>query len=284
MNHRRMGFKQRASQIILHIPAEHLRRIKEIEGIGSISRETKHFSQTTTMHGPKRICQGKRFSTHFWTLMMLLSGILLVYQVAALLSMYGSSPTVSQVSFLISENGMDFPMITLCNFNPIKKSYIKKLNATKDFTDQLLDYLMESLMDTEALYGNVDRAELHVGDRALQLYQKQYPNFTIDGFFYEAGFSCTEAMKLCSFGGRQFDCCKYMEPILTNLGKCHSLNMRKAREWMQKQTVAGVNAGLQIILDAHMEEQFDGNEGKNLTHSCSLNSLSEQMLFKFLKE
>ncbi|KAK6727285.1 hypothetical protein RB195_005158 [Necator americanus] len=71
-------------------------------------------------------------------------------------------------------------------------------------------------------------------------------------------FNCSETMKLCTFGGRQFDCCKYIEPKITNLGKCHSLDMRGAREWMQKQTVAGVNSGLQIILDAHMEEQFDG--------------------------
>lgn len=255
---RRIGFKQRASQIILQVPAEQIRRIKETEGIGSISRETQHFSQTTTMHGPKRIYQGKRFSTHFWVLMVLMSGVLLIYQVTTLLSMYMSSPIVSQVSFLINENGMNFPMVTLCNFNPIKKSFIRKLNATGDFSDQLLDYLMQSLMDTQTLYGNADRAELHVGDRALQVYQEHHPNFTIDGFFNEAGFNCTETMKLCSFGGRQFDCCKFMEPRLTNLGKCHTLDMRAAREWMQKQTVAGVNAGLQIILDAHMEEQFDG--------------------------
>ncbi|WKX92789.1 hypothetical protein Q1695_010657 [Nippostrongylus brasiliensis] len=255
---RRIGFKQRASQIILQVPAEQIRRIKETEGIGSISRESQHFSQTTTMHGPKRIYQGKRFSTHFWILMVLTSGILLIYQVATLLSMYFSNPTVSQVSFLISENGLDFPMVTLCNFNPIKKSYIRTLNETGDFSDQLLDYLIQSLMDTQALYGNADRAELHIGDRALQIYRESHPNFTIDGFFYAAGFNCSETMKLCSFGGRQFDCCKFMEPRLTNLGKCHTLDMRAAREWMQKQTVAGVNAGLQIILDAHMEEQLDG--------------------------
>ncbi|ETN76405.1 hypothetical protein NECAME_11711 [Necator americanus] len=56
-------------------------------------------------------------------------------------------------------------------------------------------------------------------------------------------FNCSETMKLCTFGGRQFDCCKYIEPKITNLGKCHSLDMRGAREWMQKQTVAGVNSG-----------------------------------------
>ncbi|KAK6052599.1 hypothetical protein COOONC_09895, partial [Cooperia oncophora] len=87
------------------------------------------------------------------------------------------------------------------------------------------------------------------GDRALQVYQKQHPNFTIVGFFEEAGFNCTETMKLCSFGGRQFDCCKFIKPLLTNLGNCLSLDMRNAREWMRKQTVAGVNAGLQIVLD-----------------------------------
>ncbi|VDM82282.1 unnamed protein product [Strongylus vulgaris] len=139
------------------------------------------------MHGPKRIFQGKEFSTYFWILMMLASGILLIYQVATLLTMYFSNPIVSQVSFLISENGMDFPMITMCNFNPVKKSYIKELNKTGEFSDHLLDYLMESLMDTEAFYGNADRAELHVGDRALQVYQKQYPNFTFEGFFDDAG-------------------------------------------------------------------------------------------------
>ncbi|ETN76406.1 hypothetical protein RB195_005156 [Necator americanus] len=188
MQQRRIGFKQRASQIILQVPVDQIRRIKETEGIGSISRETQHFSQTTTMHGPKRIYQGKRFSTYFWMLMMMGSGILLIYQVATLITMYVSNPIVSQVSFLISENGMDFPMVTMCNFNPIKKSYIRKLNATGDFSDELLDYLMESLMDTKALYSNADRAELHVGDRALQIYQEQHPNFTINGFFSEAGY------------------------------------------------------------------------------------------------
>ncbi|KAK6019663.1 Amiloride-sensitive sodium channel, partial [Ostertagia ostertagi] len=168
LQQRRINFKQRASQIILHVPAEHIRRIKETEGIGSISRETQHFCQTTTMHGPKRIFQGKKFSTHFWILMMLVSAILLIYQVASLLSMFLSNPTVSQVSFLISEEGMDFPVVTLCNFNPIKKSYIQYLNATGDFSDELLDYLMQSLIDTQTLYSNGDRAELHVGDRAYR--------------------------------------------------------------------------------------------------------------------
>ncbi|EYB95288.1 hypothetical protein Y032_0162g3444 [Ancylostoma ceylanicum] len=211
------------------------------------------------MHGPKRIYQGKRFSTYFWILMMLCFGILLIYQVATLIQKYVSNPTVTKISSLTSENGMDFPMVTMCNFKPVKKSYIQRLNTSGDFSDQLLNYLMESLMDTKALYGNVDRAHLDVGDRALRAYQESHPNFTILGFFDEAGFNCSETMVVCMFGLRQFDCCRFIQSKMTNMGKCHSLDLRRGRDWMQKQIVAGVNGGLQIILDPHMEEQLDSS-------------------------
>ncbi|KJH50008.1 hypothetical protein DICVIV_03881 [Dictyocaulus viviparus] len=86
----------------------------------------------------------------------------------------------------MKEDGIDFPMITLCNFNPIKKSYIKR-------------------------------------DKALQVYRLTYPNFTVHDFFMKAGFDCEEMMMMCSFGGRQFNCCQYTNAILTNLGKCYTL-------------------------------------------------------------
>ncbi|CAJ0592574.1 unnamed protein product [Cylicocyclus nassatus] len=251
--------KKRASQIILEVPAAHLRKINETESISSIKRESKHFSDNTTLHGPKRIYYGKKCSFVFWIVMMCTSMILLVTQVVTLGSMYASHPTVSQVSFLIKDDGIEFPMITLCNFNPIKKSYIKHLNKTGDFTDDLLDYLMEFLIDPNTLYGTADRETLHVGQKAFEVYQSAHPNFTVRDFFMNAGFSCEETMKLCSFGGRQFVCCQHMNAILTNLGKCYTLDMQgSGKDWMQKQLEAGVTAGLQIVLDAHLEEQFDG--------------------------
>ncbi|KHJ96065.1 hypothetical protein OESDEN_03975 [Oesophagostomum dentatum] len=167
------------------------------------------------------------------------------------------------VSFIIQENGIEFPMITLCNFNPIKKSYIKQLNKTGDLSDELLDYLMESLIDANTLYGTADRQNLHVGQKALEVYQNAHPNFTVQEFFMNAGFKCEDTMMLCSFGGRQFNCCQFSTAILTNLGKCYTLDMQASgKDWMQKQMEAGVTAGLQLILDAHLEEQFDGTGGR----------------------
>ena len=99
---------------------------------------------------------------------------------------------------------------------------------------------MQANEDAEVLFWNADRSELHVGevapsssqtlsisgDSELNLYQKTHPNFTIEGFYMDAGFDCPEIMKLCSFGGRSFNCCAYMEPVLTNLGKCWTLNIQ----------------------------------------------------------
>lgn len=70
---------------------------------------------------------------------------------------------------------------------------------------------------------------------------------------------------------------RYSTPVLTSLGRCHVINLRDSPyEWMRKQTEEGVDSGflffelvemdhenyiifrLQIILDTHLEEQFDG--------------------------
>ncbi|VDK49464.1 unnamed protein product [Cylicostephanus goldi] len=243
--------KKRASQIILEVPAAHLRKINETESISSIKRESKHFSDNTTLHGPKRIYYGKKCSFVFWIVMMFTSMILLVTQVVTLGSMYASHPTVSQnslcdmllfllwnqfilfthyaireeydhntdlclpyyissnlragtVSFLIKDDGIEFPMITLCNFNPIKKTYIKKLNKTGDFSDDLLDYLMEFLIDPNTLYGTADRETLHVGRQIM----------------FEAGLASI---------------LEYAAVILDMQGS--------GKDWMQKQLEAGVTAG-----------------------------------------
>ncbi|VDL75570.1 unnamed protein product [Nippostrongylus brasiliensis] len=154
------------------VPAAQLRRINETEGVGSVKRESKHFSDNTSLHGPKRIYYGKRCSFAFWIAMVTASFTLLVLQT---------------VSFVIKDEGMDFPLVTLCNFNPVRKTYVQQVNQTGDFTDDLLNYLMEYLTDANQLYGAADRETLHVGQKALDAYVAAHPNFTAYNFFMDAG-------------------------------------------------------------------------------------------------
>ncbi|VDO49468.1 unnamed protein product [Haemonchus placei] len=74
-----------------------MRKIKETEGIGSVKRESKHFCDTTTLHGPKRVFYGKKFSCFFWLVIMFGLLVFLLLQIGTLSSMYFSHPTLSQV-------------------------------------------------------------------------------------------------------------------------------------------------------------------------------------------
>ncbi|KAF1770423.1 hypothetical protein GCK72_002241 [Caenorhabditis remanei] len=254
-----LRYNESRSHMIIEVPVSQLRKMKKAEGTVSVNRETQHFCETTTMHGPKRIFKGKRWATLFWFIMVSCSLGLLITQVVILASEYLSKPTVSDVSFLINEDGMEFPLVTVCNLNPIRKSYINEMNKTGDVYPEMINYLMQWFTEIPTLLGTADRQTLHQGNEELGLYQKNHPDFTADKFFMEAGFECTEVIKLCTFQGELFDCCALATPILTPLGKCFTIDLSKSpKSFMHKQTEPGIQAGLAITLDAHLEEQFDG--------------------------
>ncbi|PAV81623.1 hypothetical protein WR25_17479 [Diploscapter pachys] len=96
-----------------------------------------------------------------------------------------------------------------------------------------------------------------LGDQQYDIYRESHPEFNITKFLDNAGFECEEMFRVCSFAGRRFNCCNYTSPFMTTFGKCYALDLgRSKRSWMQKQTAAGADAGLQIILDAQSDEQL----------------------------
>jgi len=80
----------------------------------------------TSINGLLRIYRSRGFIRFFWVLVTILSLALLIWQIAKLLVVYTSKPTVSQVSFLLPENGLQFPAITICSHNPVRKEYVKR--------------------------------------------------------------------------------------------------------------------------------------------------------------
>ncbi|CAO4381100.1 unnamed protein product [Caenorhabditis nigoni] len=233
----------------------------KINTVDSADRETKHFSSTTTMHGPKRIYYGKRFARAFWILIVGSALALLCFQTYLLLEMYFSKPTLSQVSFIVNEGGMDFPAVTVCSFNPIKKSYVRELNASGDLTGATLEYLLQTNMDAMFLYSNLDRHNLKKTHDQAETYFQNHTDFRTIKFLRTAGYDCGEMFLTCYFGGRRFDCCKYMKPKITSLGKCYELDVQNlAPEWMKKQISPGSGAGLQMIVDAQLEDELRGED------------------------
>ncbi|GMS95006.1 hypothetical protein PENTCL1PPCAC_17181 [Pristionchus entomophagus] len=221
-------------------------------------RETRIFIEITAMHGVKRVWISRAWSKLFWGITVLFLFGFLTWQLTLLVMGYLAKPVVSDISFVMADDGLAFPKITICSYNPMKKSYVKKINKTGDFSMRLARYMLISNNDVLNIFGGNDEDSLIADDKELQEYKKNHPGFSINSFYHSAGFECEEVLKLCSFAGREFNCCDYSTPILSELGLCQVLNLQASPfAWMRKQTEATETAGLQIILDAHMEEVLD---------------------------
>ncbi|KAF8375767.1 hypothetical protein PRIPAC_82196 [Pristionchus pacificus] len=228
----------------------------DLDTVQSWSRETRQFVSITAMHGVKRIWESRGRSKVFWGVSVIVLASLMFWQVGLLLSTYLGKPTVSQVSLVMSEQGMDFPKITLCNYNPIKQSYLQSINSTGDFSPRLVQYLLLANSDAyDTITSN--KTELVEDEAELQAYQEAHPDFTVDQFYEKGGFACPELLKHCSFAGRVFDCCSVSRPVLTAHGLCHYINLRGAGiEGMSAQKESSETAGLQLILDARRDEKI----------------------------
>uniref|UniRef100_A0A914H0Q6 Amiloride-sensitive sodium channel n=1 Tax=Globodera rostochiensis TaxID=31243 RepID=A0A914H0Q6_GLORO len=222
--------KSRASELIIRIPSRHLKRIMRTQGIKSLQRETQHFV----------VYRSRGAFRFFWITVTTVSLVLLLWQITKLVQLYFSRPTASQISFLLNDNGLPFPAVTICSHQPISQQFVENSIKAMNISQRLLEYIMLSFVDVQHLLSVSDQDELAFADEEWKEFTHLLaPKFT-----------------LCSFGGREFDCCEYAKGILTDIGKCYQLDLSSTDQpWLRGQVQAGINNGLQIIVDARTEQQ-----------------------------
>jgi hypothetical protein len=81
------------------------------------------------MHGPLRVYQGKGFGKFFWLAVMCAAMCVLIVQIFELIDLYTNESPSTSVTFVIPDGGMTFPSMTICNYNPIRQSYIDGLSV-----------------------------------------------------------------------------------------------------------------------------------------------------------
>ncbi|KAF1752343.1 hypothetical protein GCK72_018897 [Caenorhabditis remanei] len=253
------GKRRLSSFVSVKFPVDTVKKLRKTEGVGSVFQETQHFSTITTVNGPRRIFYGKRTARVFWILIVSSIFAFLMYQIVIVLLYLISKPTLSQISFIANEGGMDFPAVTICSLNPVKTSFIKKLNSSGDLSDEVLNYLLATKTNSMYMFNNADINTLkYAHDRSMS-YLRNHPDLQIVDFLNSAQFDCDELFETCYFGGREFDCCKFMTQSVTSLGKCWEINLQNGTElWMKKQVAPMISAktGLQIVANARHAEQF----------------------------
>ncbi|VDK70442.1 unnamed protein product [Onchocerca ochengi] len=253
----------------IELPVEQLRRIANANGVDSIEQETKHFSYSTTLHGPLRFYKGKGYGKIFWCSVMCCAAIFLSLQINILIAYFMSHPTATSVTFVPAEV-LTLPAVTVCNYNPITKNYIKYLNESSSgagyFTNDLLRYMTMAYSEVEDLYLHANNDTIERGRKAYENFQRiftEYP-FNIENFFARAGFTCNEMLKVCSVGGTKLDCCAMSQKVLTDLGSCFVFSIGDMK---LNQTQPGIFNGLQLILDAGINDAITVNyaeEGNTL--------------------
>uniref|UniRef100_A0A0K0F9A3 Acid-sensing ion channel 1 n=1 Tax=Strongyloides venezuelensis TaxID=75913 RepID=A0A0K0F9A3_STRVS len=235
-----------------------VRSITKSQSLKGSKYETRRFFASTSVMGPGHIIRSKGKLKMFWISIFILCTSFFIVQSCLLMAIYLSKPTVSKISIVSKEEGLIFPSITFCNFNPIRYSYVDRLNKTGLFSTKLLDYISMSLIEIPDLMNLADYKDLMDGQRELEKYAN-YINetFSINDFIFDAGFECGEMLRICSLGGQEFNCCSAAKPVLTKNGKCYEINLNSSHnEQLHNPVRPGIDNGLMIIADYHSEEQL----------------------------
>ncbi|CEF65522.1 Na+ channel, amiloride-sensitive family-containing protein [Strongyloides ratti] len=235
-----------------------VRSITKSHSLKGSKYETKKFFASTSVMGPGHIIRSKGKLKLFWIIIFILCTSFFILQSTFLIAMFLSKPTFSKISIIFEEEGLPFPSITFCNFNPIRYSYVNKLNKTGTFSKELLDYISMSLIEVTDLMNLADYRDLVKGQKELEKYiNSTHKSFSINNFIFNAGFDCEDMLRICSLGGQEFDCCSAARPILTKNGKCYEIDLKSSYiKWLHNSVRLGVDNGLMIIADYHSEEQL----------------------------
>lgn len=241
-----------AIQIPIQPVAMSLKRLPSTPEYKAVDYELNKFTGVTTFHGLVRLYSGRWYAKFFWMAVVFVAIGLFVWQVSTLMNYLNNKPTLTKVKFVV-KNGIRFPSVTICNYNPVRQQYIDELNASSQFkfTDDVLEYILLSYLQVENLYEEYSNNSLSVLDSAYINFTNAYSGFKIDQFFMDAGYSCEEMFLSCKFGGTTFDCCKFATPILTDIGKCYQFHNFSGQSFRNYQYISGSFYGLQLILNVN---------------------------------
>ncbi|EYC08739.1 hypothetical protein Y032_0064g3507 [Ancylostoma ceylanicum] len=206
--------------------------------------ETKEFSGLTTYHGLVRIYNSNTWPSRiFWCVVVLSCLSLFMIHSGYLLLGYHSKPTLFQVNTIVAEDGLSFPEITICNYNPVKTSELTRYNMTPE----LFSYMLMSFKD------HVD--EVSPGSQAaFEDYITDYSsinnrNFSIADFFKDIRPTCEDMVLSCSFAGEIIEeCCSYSDVVPTDLGYCIRFPKSKLNK---TQYLSGSSYGWQFVLNGN---------------------------------
>ena len=169
------------------------------------------YIQSTTTHGVVYIFVGKsKIRRIFWLLIVLAAAAGCLYNVINRVVFLASGPTSTTISIIESDRA-DFPAVTLCNLNLVKKGYLDNISTDLSFLIREAFYIQGTASKCRS---------------TLEEYQVNFPsNLSLSDLIWNGRQTAEETIFGCRFMGQE---CKSYDfvPSLTPSGVCYTFDSR----------------------------------------------------------
>ncbi|XP_046846673.1 acid-sensing ion channel 1-like isoform X2 [Xenia sp. Carnegie-2017] len=228
----------------------HSDELKELNGGYSklsVKEKRKHlgrylwedFVGNSTLHGLHYVFQKRPGLQRFiWLILHGFMFSLFIWQTSTIAQKYLEFDVTSSIE-LVTEEEVKFPVITFCNFNKYRKSFIKDTDFFKVIEKKYPLYENENNSVDWTKYPKINDLNMTAFIYNVS-HQMDYDNTTKKGMLYY----CTWKGEICDK--------TYFKPTLTDMGLCHTFTPDKSNN--SKVTAPGKHSGLHLRISVEQSE------------------------------
>ncbi|ELU03413.1 hypothetical protein CAPTEDRAFT_188964 [Capitella teleta] len=206
----------------------------------SVGQKLHEFAAHSTVHGVSHAWDIKRSGPRrvIWFLLLLGFCAFFLYVASDRIAKYKSHPIGTRIR-VIDKKPTDFPAVTFCNMNVLRKTFIE--------ADEFL------LNVIRALKGD-PRSTVNVSDPELR--RRFDEKYTMGDIFKKGAHTPNTTFTKCIWGGEDDICHLYMTPYSTQMGHCFTFNSYDyvMQHGSLQANRIGVEGGLQLNLNVHQDE------------------------------
>ena len=213
----------------------------------------KKWAKKSTIHGVDHVFIGQSFIRRsLWSLVLLGVLFLCFCGVRNRSITFSHRPTATTVTVQRNENGLPFPAVTICNLNPVQKSYADNHNIS----DTLRFLFNSDLALLSGLPASFQQEECY---NILNKTKGVQSNLTIYDIYKEGVISSETFILSCIFGNRN-DCRNDLQLVLTTSGPCYTFNGYND-EPNKTVNSTGFRYGLRMILNISQSDYIQSGNG-----------------------
>ena len=164
---------------------------------------------------------------------------------------------------------LEFPAVTICNYNQFRKSYVSKY---------------EGFVDTiKAIFPIPDETDNTMGARSSKPSFQAFRSVDLEvtQVLLDAAHRLEDMFIVCYWSGLRIPCAKYFHRTLTEVGVCYTFNAQETKQNHDRLLVhdAGSDNGLLLRINIENDEYFYGESNSAGIRVSEMPLLKDYSLF-----